>query len=168
MKFSTATFTFLTAIFLLGPWAGTVKADPAAAEDVAYRMATTYIARSFMMAPTDHSGLLGGGQAIRVLIPVSRGLDYVFLVAGDDNVRDLDVYVYDEVGQLILDDRRRQPRAGVQFRSSYNGTAVVYVHMVSANGLGAYCILVGRRGSPPADEQIFDEDVIPAPGSPMN
>jgi hypothetical protein len=31
------------------------------------------------MAPTDNSGVMGGGQAIRFLIPVTKGLDYVFL-----------------------------------------------------------------------------------------
>lgn len=133
---------------LLALFAGQAHADPAQSEDVAYRMAGGYIAKSFQMAPTDHSGILGAGQAIRFLIPVTRGLDYVFLVGTDDMARDVDVYVYDEVGGLILDDRRTSKLAGVQFRSSYNGTAVVYLHMARANGLAAYTVLVGRRGVP--------------------
>ena len=126
----------------------TVQADPREAEDVAYRMATSYVAKGFSMAPTDHSGVLGSGQAIRFLIPVTKGLDYVFLAGSDPFALDTDVYVYDEVGNLILDDRRGTKLAGVQFRASYNGTALVYLHMARADGLASYYVLVGRRGAP--------------------
>ena len=134
------------AVALLAAFGSRSMADPREAEDVAYRMAQTYIAKSFSMAPTDNSGVLGAGQAIRFLIPVTKGLDYVFLCAGDQSALDLDVYVYDEVGNLILDDRRVSRYAGVQFRAGYNGTALVYLHMARANGLASYYVLVGRRG----------------------
>ena len=124
----------------------TLRADPREAEDIAYRMATSYVAKGFSMAPTDNSGVLGAGQAIRFLIPVTKGLDYVFLAGGDAAALDIDVYVYDEVGNLILDDRRPSRYAGVQFRASYNGTAIVYLNMAKADGLGSYYVLVGRRG----------------------
>jgi hypothetical protein len=124
-----------------------LKADPREAEDVAYRMATSYVAKGFSMAPTDNSGVLGGGQALRFLIPVTKGLDYVFLCGADQSALDVDVYVYDEVGNLILDDRRGTKLAGVQFRAAYNGTAMVYLHMARANGLASYYVLVGRRGA---------------------
>jgi hypothetical protein len=122
------------------------KADPAKAEDEAYKMAVRYSQLGFAMSPTNHSGLGGSGYTVRFLIPVSKGLDYVFLVGGDLAARDIDIYVYDEVGSLILDDRRSDARAGVKFRSSYNGTTQVYLHMARANGLAAYSVLVGRRG----------------------
>jgi hypothetical protein len=130
----------------------TSQADPREAEDVAYRMATSYVAKGFSMAPTDNSGILGGGQALRFLIPVTKGLDYVFLCGADQSALDVDVYVYDEVGNLILDDRRSTKLAGVQFRASYNGTALVYLHMARANGLASYYVLVGRRGTPRAGD----------------
>ena len=82
----------------------------------------------------------------RLLIPVSKGVDYVILVGRDVAARDLDLYVYDEVGSLILDDRRTTSRAGVKFRSSYSGTVQAYVHIARATGLAAYAVLVGRRG----------------------
>jgi len=138
--------TIVTAALLLAvaPFA---KADPREAEDVAYRMATAYVAKGFSMAPTDNSGVLGGGQAVRFLIPVTKGLDYVFLAGADKSALDVDVYVYDEVGNLILDDRRGTKLAGVQFRAAYNGTALVYLHMARADGLASYYVLVGRRGA---------------------
>ena len=146
-------------------FSASLKADPAQAEDVAYRMATTYIAKSFQMAPTDHSGVLGSGQAIRFIIPVTKGLDYVFLAGTDDFAKDVDIYVYDEVGGLILDDRRSSKLAGVQFRSAYNGTAVVYLHMARADGLASYCVLVGRRGAAAAKEGAPVPDEALPPGA---
>ncbi|MBJ7326830.1 MAG: hypothetical protein JHC52_05725 [Chthoniobacterales bacterium] len=121
-------------------------ADPVEAEDIAYRMAKTYTDKSFAMAPTDNSGLLGAGGVVQFYVPVNKGLDYVFLAGTDAMAKDVDIYVYDEVGGLILDDRRRVKNAGVQFRSSYNGTALVYLHMANAEGLASWCVLVGRRG----------------------
>lgn len=138
----TALLLLASAVLAVRPAA----ADPAEAEDVAYRMAKTYIDRSFVIAPTDNFGLVGQGGVIQFLVPVNRGLDYVFLAGTDGMARDVDIYVYDEVGNLILDDRRRQKNAGVQFRSSYNGTAIVYLHMAGAEGIASWCVLVGRRG----------------------
>ena len=138
---------FFTLVAIAAAFTSTAKADPREAEDVAYRMAKSYRDKSFEMSPTDNSGVLGAGQAIRFLIPVTKGLDYVFLAGGDTSALDIDIYVYDEVGNLILDDRRPTRYAGVQFRASYNGTAIVYLNMARANGLASYYVLVGRRGA---------------------
>jgi hypothetical protein len=143
----TLTRSVIAACALLLVTSAVLRADPREAEDVAYRMATSYIAQSFSMAPTDHSGVLGAGQAVRFLIPVTKGLDYVFLCGADKAAIDVDVYVYDEVGNLILDDRRSSQLAGVKFRAGYNGTALVDLHMARADGLASYDVLVGRRGA---------------------
>jgi hypothetical protein len=150
MTMKTSIKHLLTGALLLAS-TSVLKADPREAEDVAYRMATSYVAKGFNMAPTDNSGVLGGGQALRFLIPVTKGLDYVFLCGADQSALDVDVYVYDEVGNLVLDDRRGAKLAGVQFRASYNGTALVYLHMARADGLASYYVLVGRRGVAKSD-----------------
>ena len=121
-------------------------ADPAKAEDDAYSMAVQYTARGFYMSPTNTSGVAGSGYTVKVMIPVSKGLDYVILIGRDAFARDIDLYVYDEVGSLILDDRRPSSRAGVKFRSSYSGTVQAIVHIARAQGLASYAVLVGRRG----------------------
>ncbi len=145
-KPSLQAFIPLFAAALLGFALPAAKADPAKAEDDAYRMAVTYAARGFLMAPTNNSGVGGSGYTVRFLVPVSKGVDYVFLCGMDVMVERSGIYVYDEVGDLILDDRRGLKRAGVMFRSSYNGTVQVYVNIARANGMGAYSVLVGRRG----------------------
>ena len=134
-------------LFLAAAASHSLKADPAEAEDTAYRMAKKYVDKGFAMAPTDHSGVAGSGSAIEFLIPVNKGLDYIFLVGTDKAAVEVDLYVYDDVGGLILDDRRRGRLSGVQFRSPYNGTAKVYMVMGSARGLAGWYVLVGRRGT---------------------
>lgn len=149
-------------------------ADPAKAEDDAYSMAVHYTARGFYMSPTNTSGIAGSGFTVKVLIPVSRGLDYVILIGRDAFAKDIDLYVYDEVGSLILDDRRATSRAGVKFRSSYNGTVQAIVHIARAQGLASYAVLVGRRGVEPGAtdvksmgvEPTFEMDGTKPPASP--
>ncbi len=122
-------------------------ADPSSAEEDAYSMSAYYTQRGYAMSPTNTSGVGATGTMIRFIVPVSKGLDYTFLAGIDQAVKDIDIYVYDEVGNLILDDRRPTRRAGVKFRSAYNGTVQVYLNIRSAEGLGAYSVLVGRRGA---------------------
>ena len=151
------------AILALAPL---VHADPAKAEDACYNMAVRYTARGFAMSPTNTSGVGTAGFVVKVMIPITKGLDYVILVGGDAFAVDLDLYVYDEDGQLILDDRRPPRRAvreriregrrggvepggdeaGVKFRASYTGTCEAFVHIAAARGLASYAVLVGRRG----------------------
>jgi hypothetical protein len=126
---------------------GVTLADPAASEDDAYKMSTYYSSIGYTMTPSNINGLGTSGTIVRFIVPVSKGLDYVFLAGIDDSVRDIDLYVYDEVGGMIKEDRRAIRRAGVKFRSSYNGTVQVYLQMTSTSGMGAYSVLVGRRGA---------------------
>jgi hypothetical protein len=143
-----------------------VHADPAKAEDACYEMAVHYTQAGFAMSPTNTSGVGTAGFVVKVMIPVTKGLDYLILVGGDRFAVDLDLYVYDEDGQLILDDRRRARQAvrerlrrgrrgavepagdesGVKFRASYTGTVEAFVHIAAAQGLASYAVLVGRRG----------------------
>jgi len=112
-----------------------VHADPAKAADDCYSMAVHYTARGFAMSPTNTSGVATAGFIVKVMIPITKGLDYVILVGRDKFAKDVDLYVYDEDGQLILDDRRTDTRAGVKFRASYTGTCEAFVHMARAQGL---------------------------------
>jgi hypothetical protein len=125
-------------------------ADPAKAEDECYNMAVNYTARGFAMSPTNVSGVGQAGYVVKVMIEVTKGLDYLVLVGGDKFAKDIDLYVYDEVGQLILDDRRGPRKggqfAGVKFRAEYTGSVEAFVHIAAAQGLASYAVLVGRRG----------------------
>jgi hypothetical protein len=146
------------ALFAFAPL---VHADPAKAEDECYNMAVHYTARGFYLSPTNTSGVGTAGFVVKVMIPITKGLDYVIFVGGDKFAIDLDLYVYDEVGQLILDDRRDPRKSGIngkfggaKFRAEYTGTVEAFVHIAAARGLASYAVLVGRRGieSAPGEE----------------
>jgi hypothetical protein len=152
-----------------------VHADPAKAEDDCYSMAVHYTQRGFAMSPTNTSGVATAGFVVKVMIPITKGLDYVILVGRDKFARDVDLYVYDEDGQLVLDDRRADSRAGVKFRASYTGTVEAFIHIARAQGLASYAVIVGRRGiesAPGAEartlgwEPTFQMGGSPAPAPP--
>ena len=124
-----------------------LRADPTSADDDCYKMAVHYTQTGYAMTPTNYTSTGGSGLTVKYNIPVSRGLDYVFLVGRDSYVRDIDLYVYSEVGNLIIKDTRPDSRAGVKFRADYNGTVIVYVHLARATGLASFSVMVGRRGA---------------------
>ena len=82
------------------------------------------------------------------MFSVNTNVDYMFVLAGDRRVQDIDIYVYSETGQqLVADTRTTAGRfAGVQWTSDYNGTVQVYVNVARAFGLASWTALVGRRG----------------------
>ena len=140
-----STLLLLTAALVAAPHC--LRADPATADDDCYKMAIHYTQTGFAMTPTNYTSTGGSGHTVKYNIPVSRGLDYVFLVGRDSHASDIDIYVYSEVGNLILKDTRPDSRAGVKFRSDYNGTVIVYVHLARARGLASFSVMVGRRGA---------------------
>ncbi len=78
--------------------------------------------------------------------------------------RHLDIYVYDEGNGLIKGDRRPDKRAGVRFRASYSGTVKVILHVAQADGLGAWSVIVGRRGGA-SIQPLAPEDALRPPGN---
>lgn len=139
-------------------------ADVTDAEDVAWKIGAKYQTRGYSLYDTGAHGTfkLGaeGGTYQQFNLRVVKGVDYVFLAAGDFEEQDLDLYVYSDVGQLIIEDRRgpdtqdKTNMAGVNFRADYNGTVQVYLHMYSASskvgaraGLAFYYVLAGNRKS---------------------
>ncbi len=151
--------TCLAGLALASALAPAARGDVAKADDIAYRMATDYTKRGYAMTPSGKNGIIGGGSVMEFLFPVSKGVDYIFLLGADENLRQSQIYVYDEVGNLIRDDQRRGNlgRAGVGFRSAYNGTVKVYFVAVRTRGLGAWSVLVGRRGA----ERRSSDDAAP-------
>ena len=132
-----------TALAMVPP---SLRADPTSADDDCYKIAGYYAGIGFAMTPTNYTSMGGTGHTVKYNIPVSRGVDYVFLVGHDKAAKDVDLYVYSEVGNLILKDTRPDSHAGVKFRADYNGTVIAYVHLVRTTGLAAFSVMIGRRG----------------------
>lgn len=132
-------------------------ASPAGAENDAYEMAVRQVQAGFTIYPGASGNLQGNEKTMPMLMPVTAGVTYTFLVGVDERVADLDLYVYDEQGNEILVDDRRERRAGTKFVASYTGTAKVTVLMNSLrintsnskfHGIGSWALLVGTRGGP--------------------
>jgi hypothetical protein len=135
----------LATFFLLASLSTSSGQDPVKAGDDAYSMGVYYSQRGFNMLPAI-DGVDGRGAKIEFLIPVTQGIDYVFLAGRDKFIQDLDIYIYDEGNGLIIKDRRSDARAGTRFRASYTGRVKVILHVARANGLGGWSVIVGRRG----------------------
>ena len=155
MKLSTflkSTAIALLATGVLSIFGSTAKADTAEASDRAFAMAVKYSAMGYYMSPSKE-GHGGFGVTYEFEIPVSRGLDYVFIVAGDRKCEALSVYIEaEETGNTIVKDTRRVSNglAGTRWRSDYNGVVNVVVHFNRVYDRCGWCALVGRRGTPTA------------------
>lgn len=129
--------------------ASVVKADPAEAADRAYEMAMKYSGMGYYMTPSKE-GHAGFASTIEFEIPVNRGLDYTFILAGDRFCQDVDVWVEaEETGNTIVKDTRKVSNglAGVRWRSDYNGSVTVVVHFARVSSRCGWSALVGRRGT---------------------
>ena len=119
----------------------------AEARNNAYIMASRFAGQGFYIQPAK-SDICGPGATLKFMFSVNTNVDYMFVLAGDRRVQDIDIYVYSETGQqLVADTRTTAGRfAGVQWTSDYNGTVQVYVNVARAFCLASWTALVGRRG----------------------
>jgi hypothetical protein len=134
---------------LLTTLAPKAQADTAEASDRAFAMAAKYSAMGFYMTPSKE-GHAGFGVTYEFEVPVNRGLDYTFILAGDHYVEEVEVWVEaEETGNTLVKDTRRVRNglAGVRWRSDYNGTVNVVVHFARVTDRCAWSALVGRRGT---------------------
>jgi hypothetical protein len=125
------------------------QADTAEASDRAYQMAMKYSGMGYYMTPAKE-GHAGFGVTYEFEVPVNRGLDYTFILAGDRYVEEVEVWVEaEETGNTIVKDTRRVRNglAGVRWRSDYNGTVNVVVHFARVTDRCAWSALIGRRGT---------------------
>ena len=139
----------LSSICLALAFLNSAFADPEDAEERAYQLAVKFKDRGFYILPVE-AGMLQRGETYRLTIPIVRGMDYLVIAAGDFAGTDVDVYVYSEVGSLVIDDRRSYQDGLVQFRAQYTGEVYAYIFMAKSNprhGLPHWAAFVGRRGN---------------------
>jgi hypothetical protein len=87
---------------------------------------------------------------LEFVIQVNAGIDYLFILAGDRNALDTDLWIESEFGNTIVKDIRKMDNglSGVRWRSDYNGSANVVVHFARATSRCGWAALLGRRGTP--------------------
>lgn len=143
------------------------------ASDKAFQMAAKYSAMGYYVAPSKE-GWTGFGVTLEFTVPVSAGVDYIFILGGDKYLLDPDVWIESEYGNTIVKDTRKYDNGmcGVRWRSDYNGTANVVVHIARATSRCAWAAVMGRRGT--ATNRVPNEFgtstpsvAIPTPGKPV-
>lgn len=146
--------SILTAGLVIAGFANSAQAQSTAqAADRAYEMAMKYSNMGYYMTPTKE-GRAGFGVTLQFEMPVNRGLDYVFILAGDKYCQDVDVWIeVEDTGNTLVSDTRKTSNglAGVRWRSDFNGTVNIVVHFARVSSRCGWSALVGRRGTPIAD-----------------
>ncbi len=139
------------------------QADLSAAREIAYRIAEKLRGRGFQLFPGENGDNSKEVQTFE--FPVTKGVDYAFLVASDvatssQDIKsrlfnfNIDLYIEDEFGTQIVADQREEVDAFVQFTAQFNGTAkakLVLSSDTSSRGKGyrRFFFLMGQRGSDP-------------------
>lgn len=161
MKFKTLLLTLASVSTLTF---NTAKAQSTAeAADKAYTMAAKYSAMGYYITPSKE-GFAGFATTLEFTLPVSAGLDYVFILAGDRYALDTDVWIESEYGNTIVKDTRKVDNGlcGVRWRSDYNGTATVVVHFARVTNRCGWAAVIGRRGT---STNVVPNDMVTTPGS---
>lgn len=155
-------------VFALLAQTNSLQASPAEASDKAFEMAAKYTGMGFYLAPSKE-GHAGYATTLEFTVPVNRGLDYVFILAGDRYALDVDVWIESETGNSIVKDTRKVDNglAGVRWRSDYNGTVTVVVHFAKVSSRCGWSALVGRRGTVMAPSIGPGAPTTPGPSQPV-
>ena len=158
----------LASVALAALTPSTTKASPAEAADRAFEMAMKYSAQQFYITPSKE-GHAGFATTLEFTIPVNRGLDYIFILAGDRYALDVDVWVESETGNDIVKDVRKVDNglAAVKWRSDYNGSVTVVINFAKVTSRCSWAALVGRRGTPAAPYTPNDHSTPPTSAQPL-
>ncbi len=122
------------------------------ARNDARKIATKFMARGFRIIPIAH----GDNKTSRIEfdVEVIKGTDYVFFVGIDQGMEKLtdgvDMYVRDDIGNMIAQDTRPFKRAAVEFAASYNGVMTVLVDPPRAPGRVQLCHFALMAGYQPS------------------
>jgi hypothetical protein len=122
------------------------ESSPFLARQDARKIAVKFRERGFRITPVAN----GDNKHSELVFPIElvKGTDCVIMVGIDEVIKDVDLYVKDEVGNMIAQDTRTINRACVQFAASYNG---IYTVVVDPNPnirlLGHFAVLAGVQNA---------------------
>jgi hypothetical protein len=119
--------------------------SPFLARQDARKIAVKFRERGFTIMPVGNGD--NKHSSLVFEIEVQRGLDYIVMVGIDEVIADVDLYVKDEVGNMIAQDTRNINRACVEFSASYNGTCTVIVDPAKTRLLGHFAVLLGMQAA---------------------
>ena len=83
--------------------------------------------RGFDTIRSEDSDRLSPGQSMKYTVTLYAGVTYVLFAAGDASIRDLDIYLYDENGNLISKDTQTDRYPVVTVTPRWTGPFRMYV-----------------------------------------
>lgn len=147
MQASTIRLSLITAL-TLAAFTAPAAAGLSDSRNFAYEFSARYANQGYRVQP-GFSDLDNEGTERRFEFSVSRGVDYIFLLAGDRSVTKIDIMVFDENKNLLVEDKRTRGKwAGIAWTSNYTGTAHVWIRIArTTDSPVGWTALVGRRGN---------------------
>jgi len=85
--------------------------------------------------------LLRNGQRVDETFQLQAGKRYAFIAGGDDDARDVDLYLYDSGGRLVGKDTDRTASAVVAFQPRVSGRYRVVLTLPSSRTNESFCAL---------------------------
>ena len=119
----------------------TARATHDEAVDCAQQMINTANRHGYRLRNSD-SNRLEQGDVMSYDVTLSRDDDYVVLACGDSRAVDVDIYLYDEDGNLIDRDQSADNRPVVSVTPRWTGPFRVRVKMYEARGSAHYTMAI--------------------------
>ncbi|OYW73443.1 MAG: hypothetical protein B7Z37_21350 [Verrucomicrobia bacterium 12-59-8] len=122
-----------------------LESDPMAARVDARKIAVKFRDRGYRITPVANGDNLTSFTQFD--LNLTKGTDCVIMVGIDSAMPDVDLYVKDDVGNMIRADTRTINRACVEFSASYNGDYTVVVKPTASDPVGHFAVLIGVQPS---------------------
>ena len=122
------------------------NSSPKESREDARKIAVKFRDRGYNISPITNGDNLKDSTVFD--FELTKGLDCVFMVGIDEAMPDVDLYVKDDVGNMVAQDTRTTRRACVEFTAASNG---VYTIIIKPNGkspvIGHFTVLGGFQPS---------------------
>ncbi len=105
-------------------------------------------------------GFIKEGNYITFNLYLSSSGEYLFVGGGDDDVKDLDIYVYDKDGNIVSKDNEDDANPMVNFSPSSSGVYEIKLKLISCDANGSFCAMnfMLKNGVKPATDK-FDQGI---------
>jgi hypothetical protein len=130
---------------VVAPLSASPESSPMAARVDARKIAVKFRERGYRITPVANGDNLQ--PFTQFDLNLTKGTDVVIMVGKDDAMPDVDLYVKDDVGNMVQADTRPISRACVEFSASYNGDYTVVVKPTQSSVVGHFAVLIGVQPS---------------------
>jgi hypothetical protein len=121
------------------------NSDPKESREDARKIAVKFRDRGYNISPIANGDNFKSQTIFN--FELTKGLDCVFMVGIDEAMPDVDLYVKDDVGNMVAQDTRTIRRACVEFTASSNGVYTIIVKPTPSAVMGHFTVLGGFQPS---------------------